>query len=67
VSTFHLKNAWLGLWQVRDLAGWHYAVTVVDLDAKPASKIPHYYQQDRDIATLFAQHLLEEEESRASA
>jgi hypothetical protein len=53
-------------WVVRDLPGWHYAVTVVDLDAKPASKIPYYFQQDREIATLFAQHLLRlEQENRA--
>jgi hypothetical protein len=55
-----------GVWVVRDLPGWHYAVTVVDLDAKPASKIPYYFQQDREIATQFAQHLLRSEQNSRS-
>merc|ERR1711871_54258 len=32
---------------VRDLPGWEYSVTLVDLDPKPVEKIPAYYKLDR--------------------
>eukprot|EP00238_Polyblepharides_amylifera_P004247 CAMPEP_0196596892 /NCGR_PEP_ID=MMETSP1081-20130531/88526_1 /TAXON_ID=36882 /ORGANISM="Pyramimonas amylifera, Strain CCMP720" /LENGTH=267 /DNA_ID=CAMNT_0041922091 /DNA_START=156 /DNA_END=959 /DNA_ORIENTATION=+ len=42
---------------VTDLAGWEYAISIVDLDPKPLDKMQHYFDLDEKIATKYSKSL----------